>query len=286
MPPGGAILPTKNDAILVNQMHYEVHSPSPALSGFIKCYWSLEGEDLSGTQQRVFPDGCVELVFHYGDLFSKYHDDGKCNTQPRSFIHGQLTRFIQIGGSGKAGIFGIRFKPYGLKPFIQINTHEINDDNVPVNEIWGAAGRELENRIIDADSNKERIQIAEHFLLQKLRPSTAMAINRCVTIINGSNGSVNIDHLSAQVNLGRRHLERQFIACVGLSPKQYARITRFQYVLSLAEQKRYDALTELAYDGGFYDQAHFIKDFRTFTGLSPKQYFSQHLPLVKFFSSE
>lgn len=103
-------------------------------------------------------------------------------------------------------------------------------------------------------------------------------------MINYANGSVNIEELSTKLNIGRRHLERQFIDAVGLNPKQYARITRFQHVLALVEQKRYHTLTTLAHNTGFYDQAHFIKDFREFTGLSPRQYFAENLPLVKFFN--
>ncbi|TXJ23137.1 MAG: AraC family transcriptional regulator [Chitinophagaceae bacterium] len=266
-------------------MHYRLYTPDSSLSSFIKCYWSLEGEELPGTQQRIFPDGCIELVFHYGNLFQKYYPDGTSNFQPRSFIHGQLTRFIEIGGNGRVGMFSVRFQPHGLRPFTNINTHELNDSNIQIADIWGAAGRELENRMLEASDNEQRVQIIEQFLLRQLQPTAVNAlVNRGVDMINQVNGAVNIEELSAQLNIGRRHFERQFVAAVGLNPKQYARISRFQYVLSLTEQKRYNTLTDLAYSGGFYDQAHFIKDFREFSGLSPKQYFAEHLPLVKFFS--
>lgn len=264
-------------------MNYQLYSPSPALSGFIKCYWSLEGEELPGPQQRVFPDGCVELIFHYGDLFTKYHS-GKPFLQPRSFIHGQLTRYIEIGGNGKIGIFSVRFYPTGLRPFIRINAGEINDDNICITDIWNAEGRELEDRMANAINNEQRIKIIERFLLKQLEPGSGSLVNRSIALIDQQNGIINIDVLSSRLNIGRRHFERQFIAAVGLSPKQYARIARFQHILSLAEQKRYNSLTDLAYAGDFYDQAHFIRDFRAFTGFSPKQYFAEHLPLVKFFS--
>lgn len=267
-------------------MNYQLYPPSPILSGFIKCYWSLEGEELPGTKQRVFPDGCIELVFHYGDLFTKYHAND-FSLQPRSFIHGQLTRFIEIGGNGKVGIFSVRFHPNGLKPFIRISASEINDDNISITEIWNAEGRELEDRMMSADSNEQRIRVIEAFLLKRsLQGSSGDLVDRSVALIHQQHGIINIDALSSKLNVGRRHLERQFIAAVGLNPKQYARITRFQYILSLADQKRYNSLTDLAYAGDFYDQAHFIRDFRAFTGFSPKQYFAEHLPLVRLFSLE
>lgn len=268
-------------------MNYQLYFPSPALAGLVKCYWSLEGNELPGTQQRVFPDGCMELVFHYGDLFTRYHSDGSSVYQPRSFVHGQLTQFIEIGGNGVVGVFSIRFHPGGLKPFISLSADEINDASINIMEIWGNDGRELEDRMLHAGNNEERLRIVERFLLQKLRPATVnKLVDQCVAAIDLKNGNINIDDLSLRLNTSRRHLERQFVEATGLNPKQYARIARLQSVLSLAEQKKYSTLTALAYDGGFYDQAHFIKDFRAFTGLSPKQYFAEHLPLVKFFSME
>jgi len=271
----------------VQFMNYQLYFPSPALAGFVRCYWSLEGHELPGSQQRVFPDGCMELVFHYGDLFTKYHYDGTSGYQPRSFIHGQLTRFIEIGGNGTVGIFSIRFHPHGLKPFISTDAQDLNDAAAGITEIWGAAGRELEDRILNAKGSEERIQIMERFLLQQLRPAAADdRISHCITAIDSRNGMININDLSLTLNTSRRHLERQFVRATGLNPKQYARISRLQHILSLAGQKEYTSLTDLAYEGGFYDQAHFIRDFKAFTGLSPKQYFSEHLPLVKFFNME
>jgi AraC-like DNA-binding protein len=229
----------------------------------------------------------MELVFHYGDLFTKYHPNGRSVFQPRSFIHGQLTRFIEIGGNGTVGVFSIRFHPQGLKSFVSISLNEINDSAVSIDQLWGAAARELEDRILHAGHNEDRVRIVEDFLLQKLSPSPVNhLVGRSVTMIDQQKGLVSIDELSLRLNTSRRHLERQFISATGLSPKQYGRITRLQYILSLAEQGKFNTLTDLAYDAGFYDQAHFIKDFKTFTGLSPKQYFSAYLPLVKFFHLE
>lgn len=247
----------------------------------------MEGNELPGTQQRVFPDGCMELIFHYGDLFSRYHSDGSSVYQPRSFIHGQLTQFIEIGGNGVVGIFSVRFYPGGLKPFISLSSDELNNASINIMEIWGNDGRELEERMLHAKNNDERLQIIERFLLLKLRSTTAnKLVDQCVSAIDLCKGNININDLSLQLNISRRQLERQFIAATGLNPKQYARIARLQSVLTLSAQKKYSSLTELAYDSGFYDQAHFTNDFKAFTGLSPKQYFSKHLPLVNFFSME
>jgi AraC-like DNA-binding protein len=267
-------------------MHYQLYAPQAALSGFVRAYWSLEGQELPGSRQRVFPDGCIELVFHYGDLFSKYHP-GETVLQPRSFIHGQLTRFIEIGGNGCVGVFSVRFHPHGLRPFIDVDLAEISNANIPLKEIWGAAGDELEDQVLNAGSNEQRVQIIERFLRERmLRKPIATAVQNGLVMIDRKKGILPIHELSLELNIGQRQFERQFLSAVGLTPKQYARITRFQHTLFLAGQNRFHSLTELAYSAGFYDQAHFIKDFRELSGLSPKQYFSEQLPLVKFFSLE
>jgi len=271
-------------------MRYESYAPGPALANYIKCYWSLQSDDMiAGARERIFPDGCVELVFHTADLFVKYKPEGGVEFQPRSFIHGQLTRFIEIGASGRTGIFSVRFKPAGLKPFIDFAADEIRGENIHIIDIWGAAGRELEERILLANNDGQRIILLENFLLSRLKKTKMNKyeiVNVCVNRIEEMDGTINIEALAADFFTGKRHLERKFMQSVGLSLKQLARITRFQHVLGLIERKEYGNLTSLAYKGGFYDQAHFIKDFKEFTGLNPREYFSTHLPLARYLIGE
>ncbi len=271
-------------------MIYQQYLPSPALAKYIRCYWSLEstGVSTAASKDRIFPDGCMELVFHYGDLYKKYHTEDTAGVQPRSFIHGQLTSFMDIEATGRTGIFSVRFHPGGLAPFTAFSLEEVTDIYTSVRNYWGAAGEILEDNILNASTHNERIAILETFLLKKLvgMPSYHPAIEYCVHHIARHHGNVNIDQLAATCNIGRRHLERQFIAGVGLSPKLLARITRFQHVLHLISTGTYRNLTGIAHESGFYDQAHFIRDFRAFTGFNPRQYFSDNWQLARYLSGE
>lgn len=266
-------------------MHYQTYIPHPLLSGYVKCYWCLETESsVPLSKERVFPDGCTELIFHYGDLFKKYTGNTAA-VQPRSFIHGQIRSFIEIEASGKTGIFSVRFHPNGLRAFTPVDISETTGEHVSIHHFWGRAGRELEDKILHAATHAQRVQLIDAFLLGRLKvdPDDRL-IDHCVQTIIQSQGNVSIEELATKMYIGRRQLERRFVAGVGLSPKLLSRITRFQNVLGLIENKQFSSLTQLAYEGGFYDQAHFIKDFREFTGLNPRQYFSANLEMAKYFN--
>lgn len=261
-------------------MQYTVYSPSGPLSPYVKYYWTLEDSN-PGNRERIFPDGCMELIFHYGDLFKKYSNFTDARNQPRSFIHGQLKSFIEVKSTGKIGIFSVRFKPDGLSAFLRMGVDELAENVVSVHDLWGPAGRTLEAKMVEAPSSLERIKIIEEFLISHLQARRDQAIRYCVQAIMSAGHSQSIEMLSKEVNLGRRQLERKFISTVGLNPKFLTRIVRFQNTLQCIERNPMDPLTGIAYSGGFFDQSHFIRDFKEFTGLSPKQYFTAKLELAK-----
>ncbi len=269
-------------------MEYKTYKPSGFLSETVKYFWSLE--DLQGdaphSRERVFPDGCIELLFHYGDYFRKFYPDGTAETQPKEFIHGQITKFIELEGTGKIGIFSVRFQPHGLRRFVNFDINEITDTIISVSDVWKKDGEILEKQIFDAKSNEERIEILEKFLKRKSNPvqKNEAVAQFCIEQITNSEGTVSITEIVNKSDVSQRQLERMFLSCVGLSLKVYSRIIRFNKALQLIDNKNFSNFTNVAHDRGFYDQAHFIKDFKELTGLNPKQYFSENLEMVKFFN--
>lgn len=268
-------------------MIYNNYIPGPALCRYIKCYWSLRSNELplQASRERVFPDGCIELLFHFGDRFIRHLPGQPSFVQPRSFIHGQIKEFIEIEASGRMGIFSVRFQPDGLRAFTSLPVNETTGSSIAIEDIWGYEGAMLEEQVLDAATDEQRIAILEGFLLRRLQQrEDDRVVSYCVASIRRSHGAVGIQQLADAVNIGRRHLERRFLTGVGISPKLLSRIMRFQHTLQLLEQKRFTSLTSLAYEGGFYDQAHFIKDFKEFTGLNPRLYFSTDLDVTKYLS--
>ena len=269
-------------------MEYNVYTPCKELANDVKLYWSLESKDTDASheRERIFPDGCIELIFNYGDRFKKYDTEETFHIQPFSFIHGQLKTYFELQATGKIGIFSARFHPAGLQPFINFNVDTFTGTTLTVSEVWGQDGETLAIEIMNCSTHEERIKTLENFLINKkqlLKVDTSPVVY-CVNKITDTIGAVTIESLSAELNISKRQLERRFIAVVGISPKLLARIVRFQHILQLIESKTFKSFTTVAYDGGFYDQAHFIKDFKDFTGLNPKQYFSENLEMVKYFS--
>lgn len=270
-------------------MDYRIFEPARDLSHQIKCYWNLENDDDSNPheRERVFPDGCIELIFNYGDLMRKF-ENGSEQIQERHFIHGQLKKFIELESTGKVGIFSVRFHPAGLQPFIDFDVSGLTEKTMTVSQIWGDEGSRFEQQMLAAKNTLERIAVTEQFLLRRLSQSKKNdnLITKCVDTIIAADGLQNIDSLFHEFYVGKRQLERKFLSTVGLSQKLFARIVRFNNALQLIENKDFRTFTTVAHEGGFYDQAHFIRDFKEFTGLNPKQYFSENLEMVKFFSLE
>jgi AraC-like DNA-binding protein len=268
-------------------MNYNEYLPSETIAPYVRCYWNLENHDTSipPNRERVFPDGCIELIFHYGDLFRKYHSDKHFVVQPRCFIHGQLKKFIELEATGRIGIFSVRFQPGGLQGFIDFDVSELTGKVIPVDEIWGRHGEDLADEILKATNPEQRIVLIEKFLLSRLsRTEHEQVLASCVDMIMNRHGNISIEELVSAQGISKRQIERIFTSGVGLSPKFMARIVRFNHTLQMIENKTFDNFTSVAFEVGFYDQAHFIKDFKELTGLNPKKYFSENLEMTKFFN--
>lgn len=265
-------------------MEYQQYLPSDALSPFVKCYWTLTNDAQAAVRERIFPDGCMELIFHTGDLFRKYEADGQSYVQPRSFIHGQITKCIEVEPTGKTVIFSVRFHPDGLRAFVNFDIAALTNTERPIAEVWGEEGAQLERSMRLAQSDQEKISLLEAFLMQHVTGEQTDADTRyCVGQMTATNGNVSLEQLAEKRGISKRQLERKFRTATGLPSKMLARILRFQHTLQLIENGAFTNFTHIAYDGGFYDQAHFIKDFRHFTGLNPKKYFSENLEMAKYF---
>lgn len=266
-------------------MEYREYLPSATLAPFVKCFWSLESDDEAHQRERIFPDGSIELILHYRDFFQKYDEAGNTVVQPRSFFHGQLKRYFELQAMGKIGVFSARFHPAGLRPFVPFSIDEITDLTAPTAKAWSEKATQLEIDLLQAESTDQRIAVMETFLLGQLnREQVDPIVENCVGSIIEQSGIISVDELTQQQAIGKRALERRFQQSVGLSPKLFTRIVRFNYALQLIEKRDFSNFTAVAYEGGFYDQAHFIKDFYDFTGLNPKQYFSKNLEMVRFFN--
>lgn len=267
-------------------MNYHTFEPGYDLDMLIRCYWTLESPGTQAMQkQRIVPDGCMEMIFHAGDLYKQYLSPQEYIIQPRCFVIGQLTVPLEIEPTGATGIFAVRFHPDGFMPFATLPVKEMANRAVPLEELFAGDGLKLEQDILQANSTEERIRIAEAFLLNRIRSAETIdrVVRATVDMMMEIKGQLSIEDLSGKVHVSRKQLERKFSAAIGLSPKQLAKTIRLQAALKMLLNKNFINLTTLAHEGEYYDQAHFIKDFKEFTGLTPGRFYGDHLEMSSLF---
>ncbi len=266
-------------------MNYQTFEPNNDLATFVKCYWTLESpKEETPEKQTIVPDGCMEMIFHYEDLYRQYTEGGNF-IQPRCFVIGQLTRPLEIEPTGETGIFSVRFHPNGFLPFATIPIKEMENTAISLEKLFGKDGREIEQKILTANSTSERIKLIEIFLLNRLTRNETIEqiVKSTVETILTDNGQLSVNELSKQVNINRRQLERKFSSAIGLSPKQLSKTIRLQATLKMLLNKNFTNLTSLAYENEYYDQAHFIKDFKELTGFTPKEFYGNNLKMSSLF---
>jgi AraC-like DNA-binding protein len=249
---------------------YPVH---PALAPLVKCVWSLEsdGRLCDAPRERILPDSCVELVFHFHDPFRSHFATGESALQPRSFVVGQMKRFLEIEPAGRAGFVAVRFHARGAYLFFQRPLSEVAAGVVDLEDLWRARAREWTERIAVAKDMAARLRFLEAALLGLLGENgrTEPAVDRALSLIETSRGQLRVSALAAEIGVSGRQLTRQFQRAVGLSPKEFGRISRFLHAVRLLTARKHQSLTEVALDCGFFDQAHFNHEFRELAGMSP-----------------
>lgn len=267
-------------------MNYQTFEPDQDLAAFIKCYWTLESpKEETPEKQTVIPDGCMEMIFHYGDLYKQYLYNGNTIIQPRCFVIGQLTRPLEIEPTGETGIFSVRFNPEGFLPFTILPIKEMENTAVSLEKMFGKDGQEIGQQVLNANSTSDRIKLVEIFLLNRLTDieNIDRIVKSTVETIITANGQLSVDELSQLTQVNRRQLLRKFSSAIGLSPKQLSRTMRLQAALKMLFNDQFSNLAELAYENEYYDQAHFIKEFKEFTGSTPKEFYGNHLKMSSLF---
>lgn len=217
----------------------------------------------------------MDLVFQLGDPFERIHEDGKRVAQSRCLLAGQISHPVTIAPAGKVRTLGVRFRPHGARAFLRFPLDEVAGQILPLEDVWGRFAREVLSRVAEAQNP---IQQIESLLLAMLRPVENDAVlNQALDGILRSNGAAAVADLASQAGISRRQIERVFLRKIGIGPKLFSRIVRFQHLLHAPQQDW--ALT--AAECGYFDQAHLIHDFREFTGLTPAAWRQQQVAFLQ-----
>lgn len=258
-------------------MKYLTINPPPKLAKFVRSFWILEDEVHPGKPyiHRVMADGCAEMIFHYQTAFDEIFDNDKIETSFHSGLHGQSQYFRRFIVRQNFGIFGVYLYPFVLPLLFSMPSNELSNEMPDLPTLLGKEGLILEERMMLAKNNEERVRIISEFLERRIGKNylDEPAVFSTISYIIKTKGIANVQQLAEKSCLSTRQFERKFKTFSGFSPKLYSRIVRFQSALNMYGNAE-KSLTEIAYECGYYDQSHFIHDFKEFSGQHPGLFFS------------
>lgn len=258
-------------------------APHPMLTPYIECYWMLSipaGAPLS--TQQMPADGRVELMFSFGGASRRWAADGSddCTVTSRSYLLGVRGQGYAFDHDAPPRYVAVRFKPAGWAAFAKLPADRAADLHVGLDVLWGApAARELEDRLESAPTPQAVARLLDAALIAHLTPPDHLVrVLHAARRMQLGRADLTMPDLAGEINVSQKHFERLFIRFIGYRPSYYARIARFQRVLygaMMVNGRR--SLGQLAQDAGYYDQAHFSKDFKRFSGSTPRDFFAaQH----------
>lgn len=255
------------------------YNPSLHLGAYVELFWFGQF-NLTQTpllSQRVIPNGYIELIIHLTDAHCELLQGRDYETSPDYTVIGLFTQPYDVHFRKTVRVFGIRFKPEGIYHVFGMPASEIHAAFADMESFTGRNFREFTNKIRASDSVGEMIKLSEGYLLGNVnrRRLDLSYLNRAAEIIRRKKGLISMEELSGKAYISMRQLEREFRQKVGLSPKNYMRIARLNEVNRILNNGRRLMLTDVSYTCGYSDQAHFIRDFKHFTGESPKKFLKE-----------
>lgn len=239
---------------------YQEYSPAIPLFPYIDCYWIVTGEKLGANQKstlKVLPDGCVDMIFR------KHHSSEYVGT-----ITGVMNEYMDVLISQDMLFLGVRFRPGGVRAIFRTKVDSFSGQRVhftDLNKTW----TELQDRL-NANELQWMDLLNQYFLTVINKNMNAQFSNQMKNMfhqIYRHHGNIKIQQLARSGGLSTRHLQRLFYEWTGLSPKTFCRVVRFHFTLKQLSRGEFDI-------DSYSDQAHFIREFRTLTGVTPSKWMS------------
>lgn len=272
---------------------YHSYVPQPPLADFVDLFWLYEGYELPHAKERVLPDGSMELVINLRDNTVPIYDRQNYNqfqTLRGSLLCGVQSEFFVIDTASQSSVLGVHFKPGGTFPFFKLPSYDLHNMHVSLDMLWGSSANDLREQLLEAETATVKFRILEQFLLSHAirplvrHPAVAFALKAFQGMPSYPNVRTVAD-VTEQIGLSSRRFIQVFSEEVGLTPKLFCRTQRFQEALHRIGREQQVDWPDIALTCGYFDQAHFIHDFRAFSGLNPTTYLiykgehRNHVPL-------
>lgn len=264
-------------------MDFKQIPPPDYLKEYVKYFWVLDEESVLGSVKsfRTMADGCPGLIFQHADHGILFQNDKEL---PDIFLYGQATTPAELRLRGSFNAVGICFYPNALKSIFGLNADELTDTCMNPGPEAIKYGFSLSEQLSGAATVTDRIEMLSSYLFFQIRrhekyrdPAMPYALSR----IMHASGNVSLADLRTELQLSERSFERKFKQHVGISPKLFTRISRFQASLHQLRNSRYDKLSDVAFGNEYADQSHFIRAFKEFAGFSPLQYQKQSPEIIE-----
>lgn len=243
--------------VLNTEHYYKKQCKNSAVSH----YYGFRAEKNNQYANYVVPDNTIDILF-------------ECNKeQPSAFVCGSVSRRMEHEFQNGKEYFGVRFVPGKVKGFLKVSSGELLDHCVDLKELAGT--EELPWRIAQAENFQERMDIFQEYLYREdacLKLEKSVLVDYMLKRIHESSGEIQLGELALEMQYSIQYIRRCFAEYVGMSPKRFCRQLRFQHALKQLNANKNSHISDISQDTGYYDQAHMLKDFQTYMGVSPSRY--------------
>lgn len=258
-------------------MLYLHRVPAPPLDSFVASIWYCENKPGRHALERVLPGGFAQLIVNLKQDQTRVYRpevEYQCEVASGAVLSGVQSRYCVIDTAEQECVAGVAFRPGGTVPFFPIPANETRDGNIALDLLWGRrSARGLREQLLEAPDPHAKLNVMERALAEVFRPiSPHPAVDFALATFTRRPHEASIAAVTSRIGLSPKRFIERFKAEVGVAPKRYCRILRFQRALVRAEQGRAVDWTRIAVECGYFDQAHFIHDFRSFAGTTPTGY--------------
>jgi AraC-like DNA-binding protein len=247
---------------------YVRQHPGFPLAQYVEMLWCCDGYQATHRQERVLPNGRFQLIL---DLAAG---------REVSIIVGMRTRYSILETASVRSVIGVVFRRGGARPFLDPPADEFYDRAAPLHEIWGSASRNLRDCLLEAPGSAARLRILTAELQRRVGEPRELhlAVRYALEEFGRNPRATRVLEVARHTGFSRRRLTQLFREQVGLTPKVYCRLHRFQQVVSRIASGAPVDWSQVSLEGGYYDQAHMAHEFREFSGMSPGTWVSSKRP--------
>jgi len=261
---------------------FRIIPPSQLLTPYVKHYWLLKTAGDHTALARTVPTGMMSLIFHRGSRLLSVHE---AEFHPRAFLSGHDRTFADLRYDGQINMISVVFHPAGIRAFFHLPMNKITGLRLTPEDMGDKELSLLEDSLTSTENDRLCILLIEQFLWKRLTRLAEHNLKRIETTIHLINsGHTDITSLADAACLSRKQFNRIFSEHVGSNPKEFSRIIRFQRALYILETTPQISFTSLAYECGYFDQSHMVKEFKLLSGYTPSEYIVACPPHSDYFN--